>query len=402
MVIDQLRRLVETALEQAQTDRSLPSFALPPVEIARPKQAGHGDYSSNIALVAASLIRKESGENVNPRRLAEVIVDHLVSGVLVGDVELAGPGFVNFWLADSWLQQQVPAIIAAGEHFGDIDRGRGERWQVEYVSANPAGPIHYGGARNAVLGDSLANVLEAAGYNVQREFYVNDYGTQFGLFIETLYARYAQLFDQAVPLPENGYPGEYMIDYARQVADKMGDHLLQLERQNALDELHPLARSIVLGELETELKRIGVVFDRWFSEQSLYDEGLVEEGLAYLDKKGELVKRDGAVWFLASRYPKNDKDEVVIRSNGLPTYLAGDIAYHYDKFFRRKFDRVVNVWSVDHQGHVPRHGGNHAGIWTRSGSVDHLDVRSRQAHSRRQRSETEQTRRQLAHDQRRR
>jgi len=354
MLIDTLQELFTQAIAAAQATGDLPAFDMPPVEVAHPKQEGHGDYSTNVALIAASAIRQATGDKVNPRQLAQAILDNLPDADLIGSAELAGPGFINIRLSDSWLQNQVLTILQASDRFGDIAIGQGQRWQVEYVSANPTGPIHYGGARNAALGDGLANVLEAAGYDVQREFYVNDAGNQFGYFIESLYARYAELLGQPVPFPENGYPGEYLIDYARQVVDEYGDKFLRMDKAAALAELREIARTLVVIMLRAELDRIGVNFDNWYSEQTLYDNGLVEQALSHLDARGELVRRDGAVWFQASKYPKNDKDEVVVRSNGIPTYFASDIAYHYDKFLVRKFDRVVNVWGVDHQGHVPR------------------------------------------------
>ena len=354
MLIDTLQELFTQAIAAAQATGDLPAFDMPPVEVAHPKQEGHGDYSTNVALIAASAIRQATGDKVNPRQLAQAILDNLPAADLIGAAELAGPGFINIRLSDRWLQSQVLTVLQASAHFGDIAIGQDQRWQVEYVSANPTGPIHYGGARNAALGDGLANVLEAAGYTVQREFYVNDAGNQFGYFIESLYARYAELLGQSVPFPENGYPGEYLIDYARQVIDEYGDKFLHMDKAAALAELREIARKLVVVMLRAELDRIGVQFDNWYSEQTLYDNGLVEQALSHLDARGELVRRDGAVWFQASKYPKNDKDEVVVRSNGIPTYFASDIAYHYDKFLVRKFDRVVNVWGVDHQGHVPR------------------------------------------------
>jgi len=356
MLRDQIKQIVENAIDAAQTAGNLPTTEIPSAEIMRPKQAEHGDYSTNVAMIVASNIRKATGEKSNPRQIAQAIVDELVTDERVGKVELAGPGFINLHLADSWLQQQVAAINEAGDAFGNIDRGQASRWQVEYVSANPTGPIHYGGARNAVLGDSLANVLEAAGYTVQREYYVNDAGNQFGLFAQSILARYRQKLGQDVSLPEDGYQGEYLLDYAQQVIDAHGDRFLSMDETEAVAELKTLGRAIVMSELEKELARIGVHFDRWFSEQSLYDSGLVEQQIAELEEKGEIARRDGAVWFLASKYPKNDKDQVVIRQNGIPTYFASDIAYHYDKFVVRGFERVVNVWAVDHQGHVPRMG----------------------------------------------
>lgn len=355
MLKDTIKSQIESSILAAQNAQSLPAFELPLIEIARPKQPEHGDYTTNVAMVVAAAIRKAGG-NVNPRAIAEAIVKHLPTSDLLSKVDLAGPGFINLRLADGWLQNQIGEILQAGEHYGNSQRGDGLRWQVEYVSANPTGPIHYGGARNAVLGESVARVLEAAGYTIQREFYVNDYGTQFALFVDTLYARYCQHYGREEAIPAEGYQGEYVIDYAAQIAAAHGDAFLNLPREEAILALRPLAREMVVSALQEELGRIGVTFDRWFSEKSLHDEGLVEQSLDYLQKRGELEERDGAVWFLASKYPGIEKDVVVIRSNGKPTYFTSDIAYHYDKFVRRGFDHVVNVWSVDHQGHVARMG----------------------------------------------
>lgn len=354
MLKDTLKAVVEQAVTSAQADGTLPDFPMPDVQIMRPKQADHGDYSTNVAMVTAAAIRQATGEKANPRQIAQAIVDHIRLGDLIEAVELAGPGFINIHLAAAWLQGQVSTILAQGEAYANLTQGAGQRWQVEYVSANPTGPIHYGGARNAVLGDTLANVLEAAGYEVQREYYVNDGGTQFRLFVETLYARYMQALGHDVPIPDDGYKGEYMHDYARRIVDEHGTRFAEMPKDDALAAIRPVGHAIVMAALKSELGSMRVYFDNWFSEQSLYDNGLVEQSLAYLDERGELARRDGAVWFLASKYPKNEKDEVVVRSTGQPTYFAADIAYHYDKFIRRGFDKVVNVWAVDHQGHVPR------------------------------------------------
>jgi arginyl-tRNA synthetase len=244
--------------------------------------------------------------------------------------------------------------VAAGHTFGNLQRGGGARWQVEYLSANPTGPLHYGGARNGALGDALANVLTAAGYQVQREFYINDAGNQFNLFAATLYARYAQLLGREEPIPEQGYAGEYMFDYAQNLIDQHGDRFLHLAKDEAIAQLKPISEALVVANLQAELARLGIHYDCWFREQSLYDEGLVDQLLDRLRSQGDIALRDGALWFLATHYPKVDKDEVVVRSNGMPTYFASDIAYHYHKFVVRGFDHVVNVWGVDHQGHVPR------------------------------------------------
>ncbi|MXX26794.1 MAG: arginine--tRNA ligase [Caldilineaceae bacterium SB0668_bin_21] len=363
MIRDQIRQIVTEAVGSAQSSGNLPAVDFPPVEIERPNQADHGDYSSNFALLATSAIKKATGQRANPRQIAQSVVENIPTGGLVGSVELAGPGFINIRLHENWLQQSVLSVLEQGASFGAIDRGKGQRWQVEYVSANPTGPLHYGGGRNAVLGDALANVLEAAGYDVQREFYVNDSGTQFQLFIESLYVCYIQLCEELdgltkrnLEIPEGGYQGAYLHDYAKLVRERRGDRLAHLEPGEARAELREDGREIVVRDIEDELASMGVTFDRWFSEKSLYDEGLVDQLLEQLSDKGEVIKRDGALWFLASSYPGNEKDEVVVRSNGAPTYFASDIAYHYDKFVRRKFDRVINVWAVDHQGHIPRMG----------------------------------------------
>ena len=363
MIRDQIRQIVTEAIASAQLSGNLPPIEFPPVEIQRPNQPEHGDYSSNVALLAASAVRKATGEKANPRQIAQAVAEEIDPGELVGSVELAGPGFINVRLNDRWLQQSVLAIIEQGNDFGAIDKGVGQRWQVEYVSANPTGPLHYGGGRNAVLGDTLANLLEAAGYEVQREFYVNDGGTQIQLFIESLYVCYLQLCEEQdglpernLEIPEGGYQGAYLHDYAKLVREQVGDRLAHLDREEAVAELRQIGREIVVNDIKEELDELGVTFDRWFSEQSLYDEGLVDRLLEELSGKGEVIGRDGARWFLASKYPGNEKDEVVVRSNGAPTYFASDIAYHYDKFIRRKFDRVINVWAVDHQGHIPRMG----------------------------------------------
>ena len=353
MIRDKIRQIVANAIATAQQAGALPAFELPLVEILRPKQAGHGDYSTNIAMATSAAIRKAGG-NLNPRAIADAIATHLPVDGIVSAVEIAGPGFINLWLADGWLQRQVVAAAAAGSAFGNIDRGRGQRWQVEFVSANPTGPVHYGGARNAALGDSLANVLAAAGYTVQREFYVNDAGNQFNAFAASLYARYCQLFGRAEPMPEEGYVGEYMVDYAQIVRAEHGDAFLHISKADAVTALKPIGEEIVLASLERELAGMNVHFDRWFREQTLYADGLVDQVLAQLRTQGDIGDRDGASWFLASNYLAKAKDEVVVRSNGSPTYFASDIAYHYDKFVRRGFDHVVNIWAVDHQGHVPR------------------------------------------------
>ncbi|MGB5047785.1 MAG: arginine--tRNA ligase [Caldilineaceae bacterium] len=356
MLRDQIQEIISAAVDATKSAGQLPDVPIAAPAIERPKQADHGDFSTNIALITAAAVKQATGEKANPRQIAQAIVGHISVDGLIGAVELAGPGFINIRLAEDWLQTQVRAIIDAGKSLGNINRGAGQRWQVEFVSANPTGPLHYGGARNAVLGDALASVLTAAGYDVQREFYVNDVGNQLDLFARTLHARYLQLHGQDAEVPQDGYQGDYMIGYAQQIQAEVGDRYLSMPLADVLKDLRTRGLAIVLADLRDELGLIGVQYDRWFSEQSLHDEGLVDQILADLTEKGDIGEWDGARWLLASKYPKNEKDEVVVKTNGLPTYFASDIAYHYDKFVRRGFDRVVNVWAVDHQGHVPRMG----------------------------------------------
>lgn len=354
MIRDSILQMIVQALDGAKADGSLPDVTLTAPTLERPKQAEHGDYSTNVAMVAAASLRKATGEKVNPRQIAQTIVDHMPASPMVSGVELAGPGFINLRLSPEWLAAMVGTIVQTGPTFGNIDRGQGAHWQVEFVSANPTGPLHFGGARNAVLGSALANVLEAAGYQVQREFYVNDGGTQFQRFLQSLYTFYARHLGREEALPEGGYPGEYMQGYAQQIAEEFGDRLLHMSREEAVQALWAPGRKLVLDEVAQVLAEIGVTYDNWYSEQSLHDGGLVEQAIDYLAQRGDVVERDGAVWFTASKYPKNEQDVVLIRQTGAPTYFASDIAYHYDKFLRRNFAKVVNVWAVDHQGHVPR------------------------------------------------
>jgi arginyl-tRNA synthetase len=224
---------------------------------------------------------------------------------------------------------------------------------VEFVSANPVGPIHVGNGRGLALGDTLARVLSAAGYDVQREYLVNDAGTQTATFAATLYARYQQLFGREVDIPEGGYPGEYMIDLARQIKEERGDSLLRPEGEPYPEEIHDLGVEKMLALIRSDLEAMGVRYDNWFSERSLYRTSTYEKAMALLRERGYVAEREGAVWFVSSALG-DEKDNVLVRSSGQPTYFASDIAYHYDKFLQRGFDRVINIWGADHQGHVPR------------------------------------------------
>ncbi len=347
MLRDQLARLISDAIRAAQAAGDLPDFDPPPVDIDRPRSPEHGDYTTNVAMQSARLARRA------PLQIAEAVARHVAPVDFVGRVAVAAPGFVNIALSEAWLARQVDAIRAAGARFADIDLGGGRSAQVEFVSANPTGPLHFGGARNAAIGDTLARVLEAAGYRVQREYYINDSGTQIARFGASLYARYAQALGRDVPVPEDGYPGEYLKDYAARIIQAHGDVFLTLAPDEAARELGRLGLDIVVDYIQALMARLHVHFDRWFSEASLYTTGAFDRVLADLRTRGLIYAKDGAEWLATSRFG-SDRDEVLIRSSGQPGYYASDVAYHHDKLVTRGFDRVINVWAVDHQNQARR------------------------------------------------
>ncbi len=347
MLKTELEELVVSAAKKAQRRGDLPKFDLPPVTIEVPKRPEFGDYATSVALSSARLAR------MSPMKIADAIARNLPKAPLVGKVEIAHPGFINFTLDTGWVASQVEAILEAGMSWGNLDIGAGRSAQVEFVSANPTGPLHFGGARNAVLGDTVANLLAAAGYHVQREYYVNDAGTQMKLFGESLFARYAQALGEDVPLPEEGYRGAYMVEWGQEIAKYQGRRFLDMPRDKAVEETTELGLRKALDLMREDLASMGVEFDRWFSERSLYKDGTFARVMNLLRSADLLSVQDGAVWFLASKLG-GSKDEVIIRSDGTPGYFASDIAYHYDKFVIRGFDWVIDVWAVDHQGHVPR------------------------------------------------
>ncbi|HET9476889.1 MAG TPA: arginine--tRNA ligase [Dehalococcoidia bacterium] len=350
MIKHDIEELVLGAVRRAQDAGALPAFSVSDAVVDRPQRPEHGDYASSLPMRLARTAR------MNPLEIAGVIASHMEAAArdgVIEAVEVAPPGFINVRLSSSWLTSQVDAIRAAGTAFGDVQLGHGRKVQVEFVSANPVGPIHVGNGRGLALGDTLARVLAAAGYEVQREYLVNDAGTQTATFAATLYARYQQLFGRQATVPEGGYPGEYMIDLARELRERCGDTLLRTEGEPYPQDVHDLGVEIMLDVIRRDLAAIGVHYDNWFSERSLYQTNTYEKTMGLLRERGYVAEREGAVW-LASSALGEEKDNVLVRSSGAPTYFASDIAYHYDKFLLRKFDSVINIWGADHQGHVPR------------------------------------------------
>ncbi len=348
MIRTDIADLITQAIKNAQQAGDLPVFDLPAIEVSRPKDTTRGDYATSVAMQCAKAAR------MAPLVIGQAIAKHLPQSDFIGAVDVAPPGFINLRLSEGWLAGQVAEIESAAGRYGDIGLGRGRTCQVEFISANPTGPLHMGSARNAVLGDSLASLMAAAGYTIQREYYVNDAGTQMRTFAETLYRRYRQVFGQDAPLDSYHYQGAYMVDLAKMIAEECGDRYLHMPAEEAIVALSAIGLQEILASVRASAQKLRIHFDRWFSERSLYEPGgTFEHVLAQLRRAGVTAVRDGAEWLLTSNFG-SDRDEVVIRSSGQPGYYASDIAYHYDKFVLRGFDRVIDVWAVDHQNQARR------------------------------------------------
>ncbi|RJQ54450.1 MAG: arginine--tRNA ligase [Actinobacteria bacterium] len=333
-------------------------------EFERPARKEHGDFSTNFALLHAK------DHDLSPRQFADALVAALPSDPYVLRVEVAGPGFINFYLNQSLLLRDVlTRIDEEGDAYGSTDVGAGARVQVEFVSANPVGPMHVGHGRWAALGDSLANVMEAAGYEVEREFYINDYGNQMNVFGASVEARYAELLGAAFEFPEDGYGGAYIYDIAREIVEADGDSHLALGREERVKLFTERAYAQVLEHMKATLAGMEVVFDVWFSERALHRSGAIDGAIEKLRGGGHVYEADGAVWFRSTAFG-DDKDRVLIRENGQPTYLAADVAYHQDKL-ERGFDRIINIWGADHHGYVKR---MEAAVEALSGEKGRLEV----------------------------
>jgi arginyl-tRNA synthetase len=347
MVKQELAKCLQQAVLEAQRKGALASAALPEVLIEHPQNPEHGDFASGLPLKLARTMK------MSPMAIAEKVSGHIVPPPQIDKVWVAEPGFINFILRDDWLSTEVESVLAAGESYGDIEMGKGERVQLEFVSVNPTGPLHVGHGRGAVLGSTLANVLTVSGYAVEKEFYINDMGNQIDNFGRSLYARYRECLDQEAAMPPDGYYGNYMIDLAKEIVQEQGDGFLSLPEGEAASQLVEVGVDKMLQGIKQDLELLNVVFDRWFSERSLYQGGQYDKSMELLQSGGYVAKKENATWFESSALGE-DKDNVLVRSDGSPTYFASDVAYHYNKFLERKFDRVIDIWGADHQGHVPR------------------------------------------------
>ena len=347
MIKQELARCLQQAVTEAQRKGALAPAALPEVLIEHPQNPEHGDFASGLPLKLARTMR------MPPMAIAEKISEHIVPPPQIDRRWIAPPGFINFTLREDWLSTLVEPILAAGESYGNIDLGKGKRVQVEFVSVNPTGPLHVGHGRGAVLGSTLANVLTASGYAVEKEYYINDMGNQIDNFGRSLYARYQQCLGKEAAMPPDGYYGNYMIDLAKEIAQEQGDKFLWLPESEAASQLAEIGIVKVLQRIKEDLELLNVNFDTWFSERSLYQGGQYNRAMELLQSGGYIAKKENATWFESTSLGE-DKDNVLVRSDGFPTYFASDIAYHYNKFVERKFDWVIDIWGADHQGHVPR------------------------------------------------
>ncbi|MCH8088622.1 MAG: arginine--tRNA ligase [Chloroflexi bacterium] len=344
---DKIEEIVRDAFQEAQDRGLLPQVTLPETIVERPQNPEHGDYAVTAPLKLARAAR------MNPLAIAQCLVDLLKPSEEIDAITLVPPGFINFSLKEEWVKKQVDMILQEGQAYGDLTLGAGENVQVEYVSVNPTGPLHVGHGRGAVLGSALARILKAAGYAVEEEYYINDAGTQMDNFYLSLHARYLQELGVEAEMPAEGYMGQYMIDLAQEIISEEGDRFKNMEPEEAVKGLGAIGLEKMLASIRSDLESIGVVQDVWFSEQSLFDSGQYDEAMKALSSGGYTQEKEGATWFVSTALGE-DKDNVLIRSSGRPTYFASDIAYHYNKFLRRGFDRVINIWGADHQGHISR------------------------------------------------
>lgn len=345
---------VETALEKEIKEAVLKANLaeekeIPEIALESPKIKTHGDYATNIAMKLAKIAKKA------PRQIAESIVQNLdEASSSIEKVEIAGPGFINFFMKDTFLEDVVESVLELNEDYGKSTTGEGKRIQVEFVSVNPTGDLHLGHARGAAFGDILCNVYETAGYEVEREYYINDAGNQMNQLALSVEARYLEALGKESAMPEDGYQGEDIVEVGKELAEKFNDTLLDKAEEERLKFFRDYGLDYEINKIKTDLDVFGVHFDHWFSEQSLYESGKITEALNVLKEAGYTYEFEGATWLRSTEFG-DDKDRVLIKQDGTYTYLTPDIAYHQNKF-ERGFDKVINVWGADHHGYVSRMG----------------------------------------------
>ena len=348
-MVELIRGHISDALTAYAAEKGVEMADEPVIMLERPRREGQGDWASNVAMQLAKTFR------ANPREIAQNIVDRIsLEDGYLERAEVAGPGFINFFFSRKWAAEALSKVLEGGDDYGRVDDGRGKRVQVEFVSANPTGPLHVGHGRGAAVGDVVASILEFAGWDVEREYYINDAGLQMGLLGKSTQARYFGILGQPekAPMIDDGYNGDYIYDLARDVIERDGERHLAVPVEESLPVFQDYAEKTIRGWIRDVLSDFGVEYNVWFSEQSLYDDNLVEPAAQFLKDRDKAYEKDGALWFRSTEYG-DDKDRVLFRSNGVPTYFMSDIAYHKNKF-DRGFDLVIDVWGADHHGYVPR------------------------------------------------
>lgn len=346
--IDTLKIAINDAIEEAKKAGTLIDAETPDFIIEVPADKKNGDLATNVAMVCARAFK------TSPRNIAQAITDNLLlENTYIERFEIAGPGFINFFLNSQYYSDVVKAVIEEKDDYGKSDFGRGKRILVEFVSANPTGPMHIGNARGGALGDCLASVLQTAGYDVQREFYVNDAGNQIEKFKTSLEVRYLQIYDNSVEMPEDAYQGADIISHANAFNDKYGDKYLSVSSEERRQALCDFALPINIANLKKDLQKYRIEYDNWFLESSLHNSGAVADIIEKLKESGHTYEQDGALWFRTTDFG-DDKDRVLLRANGVPTYLVPDIAYHYNKLVTRGYDTAIDILGADHHGYIPR------------------------------------------------
>lgn len=342
-----IEMLLKKAIKKSIDNQELSRIEVDKIVIETPPQKEFGDVSSPIAMQMSKKI------NMDPLKIAKIIMKNIsLENEIVTKIDIAPPGFLNFWLHSKIQQESIKEIIEKGKNYGQINLGGGEKVQIEFVSANPVGPMHLGHGRWAAVGDTLARVFKVAGYQVEKEFYINDYGTQMDIFSKSVSARYCQEFKRDVSLPEKGYKGTYIIDIAREIIERDGDKYLDIDDREREVIFKEIAYQQVLEHIKNSLSKMRVEFDSWFSERQLHESGELDLTLKNLEQKDLVYEKDSAVWLKTKEFG-DDKDRVLIRETGEPTYFFADIAYHHNKF-QRGYQRIIDIWGADHHGYVKR------------------------------------------------
>ena len=347
-IYTEIENLLKTALKSTVTGLGNESITSEDVFLERTQDLSHGDFATSLPLKICKKLK------LAPMELGTLISSNIPKSSILSKIEVAKPGFINLFIDHDWICKELNTVIKGNERYGETKSGKNKKVQIEFVSVNPTGPLHVGHVRGAVFGSTLANIMKAAGFDVQKEYYVNDAGNQMSKFFESVYARWLQVNNQEGNIPEDGYHGEYLIDTAKTISESIGYD--QNSKENIVQIIGHEGLKITIETIKNELDGLGIKFDNWFSEKSLYEKGQYKKILAILEEEGHLVVKDGAKWFTSTEFD-DSRDNVVVRSSGTATYFGTDIAYHYNKFKEREFALVIDIWGADHQGHIKRMKG---------------------------------------------